>query len=425
MPLPQLKRLVLRLIAVEELRPPLLPRLDPDRAAKIADQIRAEFVDETGNERGFEAAGTSVEALVEAQLERIANVRKLMRDKTDRALFRRFAKLLTERSKKSLCSGCTHGDACKDDPAHDDSLLDHPGLCIGTINKCFKFICAQVAVIHEQWAFQESPAQEWPQIRFSREFVGGPAGGSPVASRYRGALSAETVFDDQPAPGQALSKVTVRFDGRHFDWNCLLAVPWVITHELVCHAFQGRVGATRMSCESDCPFFEGWMDEVAALVLDAIVVRGIVQTGKVEQPDFLIQNSSLIGKESQDFRDWRYRTHEPKRGFPEKKWDQGRNAATWAFDFLRRKIAPQHPALNYDEGLKLLVRLSVSIQRRDPDKYDAEAIALTLGSLAAFAVVRPSGSKQVEQVRSLMFSTLETRAWLAALVAAETRLQDS
>jgi hypothetical protein len=69
---------------------------------------------------------------------------------------------------------------------------------------------------------------------------------------------------------KASSNVILSIAARHFDWASLLAVPYVLFHEFVAHAFQGPWNGIR-SASINSRFGEGWMDFVALTAHDALM----------------------------------------------------------------------------------------------------------------------------------------------------------
>lgn len=413
MPLPDHKRLVLRLIAIEELRPRPGTR-SADAEERIAERVRSAFLDVSGAEGEFESADVTVQALIQQQLERVVPVRSLMRSQTEVAIFDRFFAQLRARVANKLCKKCAGGGLkpCKDAYLYDSQLLESRGLCIEVINKCYGYIREQIEAIHETWGLDDSAVHQPIDVQFKRHFVGGDPKGTRSKDRYLGAVGGFTDFDDDPHPGRRLSKVTLELDGRSFERRALLSIPYVIAHELVCHAFQGRIGVKRTSCERDCPFYEGWMDEVASLLLDAIVVRGEHIPRGAKRPALFNEHASHVSKAMSDFRKWRYKTDEPGRGSPETTWEQGQLAAQNALSFFRLRIVA---GKDYDLALKLLVRLSRCIQRRDPTRDEASQIVLALDALSAFAASDKGSRVFSNDLHDLMFSPIQTTAWIKEL----------
>jgi len=421
MPLPEHKLLVLRLIATEQLRArPGSP--NAAREEHVAQRISQEFLDDAGASDEYDSPQYTVQDLVSKQLKRVAPVRALFPAGADREFFDYLHKLLKQRVGQGLCKKCVGTRkqlACKDDASHDDRLLDEKGLCIADINACFNYLQAHVKKFLDKWGYEEGVKEQPLEIQFCRGFIGGPRGGGRPKTRYRGSASGATVFQDEPQPGKRRSRITLELDGRFFDWKVLLSLPWLMTHELVCHAHQGRAGLVREPCERDCPFYEGWMDEVAAHVLEEIVVRRSVVVSGVERPVLLDLYAKLVANQGEDFRRWRYQTDDPGRGTPETTWELGQMAALHVLNFFHKRVVADE---DYDAALGALVRLSMRIQRRDPTKAQAREIALKLGSLGAYGARNQCPADACRQIRDLMNSSMETTSWIEAMQACTERL---
>jgi hypothetical protein len=68
------------------------------------------------------------------------------------------------------------------------------------------------------------------------------------------------------ANGAPLSVVGLAVKDDAFCWTSMIQLPYVLMHELVCHAFQGLKGPERTPVDKTCAWSEGWMDAVAFAV---------------------------------------------------------------------------------------------------------------------------------------------------------------
>ena len=85
------------------------------------------------------------------------------------------------------------------------------------------------------------------------------------------------------------SEVTVRFKQKAFCWEALCQLPYVLTHELVCHVFQGMAGDTRRTTASPCcAWSEGWMDTLAYGIYSRLCHRS------VKQPSWWISEAERV-----------------------------------------------------------------------------------------------------------------------------------
>lgn len=75
------------------------------------------------------------------------------------------------------------------------------------------------------------------------------------------ALSAACRPDDGEGPA-SIVRLGVRDDA--FDWWSARCLPYVLVHELLCHAYQGLHGSGREPVDKECGWSEGWMDALAS-----------------------------------------------------------------------------------------------------------------------------------------------------------------
>ncbi len=72
------------------------------------------------------------------------------------------------------------------------------------------------------------------------------------------------VADDQDGPA---SIIGLDIKEAAFDWSVLCTIPYVLTHELLCHGFQGLITRSgrsrRIGSPPECAWSEGWMDRLA------------------------------------------------------------------------------------------------------------------------------------------------------------------
>jgi hypothetical protein len=412
MPLLRLKRFALKLIVAEELRPGSRSTVAEQQAVE---RIEREFLRYDENDEAFRSAASSVQDVFAKQLIRVADLRDLLiKYPEELPHFDLFHARLKNGITRKQCSNCGGSHAC-DGGSQDAKRLNDPGLCISVINELLVFLKASVESILKDCSYEEGIPFESLDIEIDRIFIGAKSGAaSPEGAYYRDSLGGCTEFIDVAAPGSRRSRITLEFDGSFFDWHALLAVPWVITHELVCHAFQGRCDKVRRSCSSDCPFYEGWMDEVASKLLDAIVLRHSLATGLATQSNILAQHPSQVIDQRDDFRLWRYRRNLANRGTPYTLWDLGKLGAQNVLNFFDRKIVTSQES-RFDAALWMLLKLSMRVQSRDPSHVQAAQIAALLGSLGAYGASGACAKQIAQEICDVMFSSINTVSWIKAL----------
>jgi hypothetical protein len=92
----------------------------------------------------------------------------------------------------------------------------------------------------------------------------------------------------------------------------LLAIPYVFAHEIICHAYQKAGLGKDVLCErgDDCPFTEGWMDELAFNSLCELL-----QKYRNNAPALIRAMPSKIYEQSQKVFDSRYYVERDRRAF--------------------------------------------------------------------------------------------------------------
>lgn len=243
-----LKELVIRLVVGEHITRSATFHSDPNYA-QIARHIESALHVATNEAR---TTGT-VQAFVAARLATLrasilalidgAGIRDEMSNKFSRA---------QAGAEQNTCSHCARssGHQCAgNDWERDGRQLNEYGLCVSRITDLFDFIEAAVKREYTR------PGEDAPSTTLKANVTRDRRGGvDPV--------SASTCFHDGPT-GQ-LSVIDLTLAVERITWDAYATIPYTITHELICHAFQGsRVSTERVISTGKCQFAEGWMDYVA------------------------------------------------------------------------------------------------------------------------------------------------------------------
>jgi hypothetical protein len=191
-----------------------------------------------------------------------------------------------------------------------------------------------------------------------------------------------TTWRDQgepPPPPRRVQAVTVLLDeGRApsseirlsltgpLDWDSLLEIPWILAHELVCHAQQvpPRDGRRREAPQEDCPFFEGWMDEVAHGLFKTWVVSE--SSSDVNAP-FVLKHAQQFAQAAANFRRNRFAVSsdigpESNVHLLARQWELGAQAARVLERFFETCAAYEQEETRGRAALAQLVSLSYRIQ---------------------------------------------------------------
>ncbi len=235
----------------------------------------------------------------------------------------------------------------------------------------------QVAAIHDfvveslsaallEWVWQ---GHEYVRAPLPHRFEALPAGASPPVAgpprRWR--LQAVTQFlDIERAP---LAAIRLTWAPGTLDRDCLLVSAWLLTHEFVCHAqrLPMRDGAPRAPSREDCPFTEGWMDEVAYGLFTARVLtaagRGVSAEPEAQEWQWIRANLGDMGRAAAEFRRDRYGTDQgDARPLFARQWALGAQAARVLRRFLASCTSYELDEKRNLAALAQLVGLSFRIQ---------------------------------------------------------------
>jgi hypothetical protein len=100
---------------------------------------------------------------------------------------------------------------------------------------------------------EEAPPASWPLKDVDHRHL---------SSGYSGALTTWGILDD----GGLIAITRLTFKDDAFDWPSLCQVPYVLCHELLCHAYQATATSRpepRVVADKACAWTEGWMDVLA------------------------------------------------------------------------------------------------------------------------------------------------------------------
>lgn len=107
-----------------------------------------------------------------------------------------------------------------------------------------------------------------------------------------------------------VSEVMLQFLVTKFDWNTYCSLPYIVAHELFCHAFQGIINddKKREETPSKCAFTEGFVDRaVLEILISAVNRKGLVQDFKLPPGD--VKYSASISRRTWSFHEARRERH--------------------------------------------------------------------------------------------------------------------
>jgi hypothetical protein len=383
MALPELKRLAVRLFAVQAFR-----KLQSD---SFTSRVFASFcrIDER-NAAAVESGGITLADWLHDQLE---TSRTFLAGESGRPLAEVSAandalRSLSAAIERSTCLKCADhkktNHICRGQDANRDARqVGNIGFCIAVLHQLFGYFRKSVSDVIQQWVLDgDLVPLAHLDVRLSTIWRGEPRTQGP---EERWQVSGRTRFRDREVTPHRLSDVQLIFQPAFFDWPSLLVVSWVLMHELACHAFTGfgQGSSQRPECAQDCPFFEGWMDEVAYLLLSADLSFNLRATRRARS-EFLTDYRDDILAMANLFRAQRYGDDT---GVPVSvhaiQWRLGVQAARDTRDVFERSPLNGDAQDRRRWSLKALIRLSYRIQRHAPAKAEAKQITLLLATLAA------------------------------------------
>jgi hypothetical protein len=156
------------------------------------------------------------------------------------------------------CASCCGGQPCNDSPDNDTHVVAKGGLCLGEIRDIFHSCCGLVDARYAGLGEEQGPVRP-EDIELAMDHTHqNNRNGLLIAGHVDGWLDFEG-----PENRRSVVGLTIKDDA--FDWPSLCRLPYVLLHELVCHAYQGLRGhGEREGTGPYCTWTEGWMDSLAA-----------------------------------------------------------------------------------------------------------------------------------------------------------------
>jgi hypothetical protein len=218
-----------------------------------------------------------------------------------------------------------------------------------------------------------------------------PLSGSPERALSRWRIQASTRFVDQARAPLAVIRLTWPKD--ELDRQSLLSSAWLIAHEFVCHVqrLPPPDGSPRTPSAQDCPFYGGWMEEVAYAIFstrvagnvyvgpDALppptppssVVSASEDGSEADDTLWVREHLGEMARVAMDFRRDRYGTGvDGSRHLLAQQWELGAQAARVLWRFLATCTSYELVEKRNRAALAQLVSLSFRIQTaaRSPEE---------------------------------------------------------
>jgi hypothetical protein len=257
------------------------------------------------------------------------------------------------------CASAAGGHQCDGrDHRRDAAQITNSGLCLRLIHEIHNDIVGRLENTVQSWTWPDSPSTvALLTHRWSTRWSGPPQTLRPTADPK---IAGSTHFLDERSPEKRLAEMRLSLTVDHLDWPSLLTVSWLFAHEFVCHVLQlpQDSGTPREPCRPGCPFFEGWMDEVAAQLVHAYLWCGwLGDTGS----SFVRSHGLAMVEAMERHRLWRY---DAIQSVLAPQWKLGRDAAR----AVRQVFVETAPAAKHEDAqrrrlaLAELVGLSFRIQ---------------------------------------------------------------
>lgn len=270
------------------------------------------------------------------------------------------------------CKTCAgpRGHQCDGiDEKRDDEQIDSRGLCLGLVREMRDHVAARMDRAVTRWGAVQETDQSVPAYRWATQWVGGPRWQLPTAQWK---ADAATRFLDEG--NFRVAEVALTLAVEEIDWDSLLVIPWLFTHEFVCHVSQAAPmsGQARKECRRFCPFFEGWMDEVSYKIFEADMVSGWL--GRTRST-FLNAHREAFVQAASDFRRERYGTGPAtNRRLLAAQWNLGAEAARTLLRFFESASPQDEEETVRRVALSQLLTLSFRIQRATATPHDLDRV---------------------------------------------------
>jgi hypothetical protein len=160
-------------------------------------------------------------------------------------------------------SRCSLSPNICDEGAHDHHLVAQGGLCIEPLKQMFSLALDVAKIYYERYTGLKP---QYPSVVFSTHFKTDPKKlhDFPVALHATGRT--------QYLQCGSQVQVQLMLAPRAFDLATFAAIPYVMFHECVAHAFTGLYPAppASLECSAQDQFGEGWMDFVTLKIMQEV-----------------------------------------------------------------------------------------------------------------------------------------------------------
>ncbi|MGB9181584.1 MAG: hypothetical protein WCB68_20310 [Pyrinomonadaceae bacterium] len=168
-----------------------------------------------------------------------------------------------ERGKEISCANCSSAILV----ANGEEIVGDKGCCMSSLRQMFE-IAYEVAKIYYS-KFTTHPLNSLPEVVFSTKHSRDMSDLHDLPIRY--AITGSTEYCSLGE--QYWSAVNLKMCIEDFDFDSYMAVPYILFHECIAHAFHGIVPSphARKPSEPEDGFAEGWMDYVAFKIMEEVM----------------------------------------------------------------------------------------------------------------------------------------------------------
>jgi hypothetical protein len=262
---------------------------------------------------------------------------------------------LSRRLARINCKRCVGSieRICCGDPAKDEVNL-FGGECLAVLNDLLACIVSQAQLIYAD------AASRFPLIKLSTENTHRDQ--DQDLFREFNISGFCDVIDDEALT----TYVVLAFKAGTFDWSAMCGVPYVLAHEVVCHAFQNLAGRRR-AADGKCLWSEAWMDRFAFELTRHWLLhppRGF--------PKWLLADALEVEEQASAIHKFRY---VPRGTLKEPEANELKGARD-AFHLLR-----QNWSMKASLPRHRVARFSARLNASDAVNDDREEVVILLGSL--------------------------------------------
>jgi hypothetical protein len=178
------------------------------------------------------------------------------------------------------------------DKDYDRSIVDAHGNCISSLKTLTNTIKDWVTQLYQVARIAYQP----PSIALSTTHKDKRAYTAILKEFHISGWS----YSESSSP--AVSQVGLDIHAQEFGWAQLCACYYILTHEIVCHAFQSLDGGVREDAEPRCSWSEGWMDRLAfTLAIDWL------DTKQAKMPDWTTRDPAKLSEMANAIHSARYK----------------------------------------------------------------------------------------------------------------------